>query len=124
VAPIIQNAAPKQATPSINQNVASIIQNAAPKQATPPPIQQAAPEKVAPYPIESTAPIPSQNVALTPSKNAALHPVKNVVSVNQSSYASASHFSVIKSVNIQPVIQHLVGCFVIIISTLSARGIG
>jgi DNA-binding transcriptional regulator YdaS (Cro superfamily) len=51
---------------------------------------------------------------------------KHAISVNQISYASASHFlnvSVIQSINIWSVIHHLIDCLVVIISTLSAREI-
>jgi hypothetical protein len=91
--------------PNPIQNAASISQNAAFNQATP--INQAASIKQAAL-IKHAIP-------------------KHAISINQILYISASHFlnaSVIQSINIWPVIQHLIACLVIIISTLSAREIG
>ncbi len=146
---LIQQAISKKAVSFINQNVtlifsqnvtpnfiqkaaSSIIQNAAFKQAISSLIQQTTSEKAALFINQNVTLILSQHAALilikhTTSEKTVLTLIKNAVSVNQYLYVSASHFLtvsvIVKSVDIQSIIQHLIVCLLIIINTLSAKEI-
>ncbi len=115
---IIQNAAPVPI-----QQAASHPTEQAPDQAPPQAPDQATLEKAAPVKATPEKAAPKK---ATPKKTAPIN--KNAVSANQTLYVSASHLStvsvIVKSVNIQPIIQHLIACLLITISTLPARGIG
>ncbi len=107
--PAPDQATPKKAIPLINQNVISTL------------IQQANLINQA----NSIKHVSSISINQTILIKHAIS--KHAISINQSSIVSASYFSsvsIIQSINIRSVIQHLIACFVVISSTLSASGIG